>query len=94
MTQPVSYEPKTPIVLEAMLHDGTAAKAQEIVDWVTPLIAGNELVGIHFSGRVDLVLNDENISVARGWYIYRDTEGFHVIERGAFELHYQVSDGL
>jgi hypothetical protein len=94
MTQPIVYEFQPPAEIEAMFNNGDAAVVQGIVDWITPLLTSGDSVSIVWTNKIGVTTGAGNFSISPNQYVYLDDDGFHVVDKGPFELLFKVSDGV
>lgn len=94
MTGPILYLPKMLGAITALFNDGSADATQAILDWVNPLLLEGSDVYVGLGGRVFIQINGRSTAVSPQQYVYSDEDGFHVVDKGSFELNYQVSDGI
>lgn len=95
MTEPLSYIAKDPTTIQAMLFDGTFERAEDIGDWIVPLLGeGAAIIPSPYGSSLTVRDDTFELNVPRGHYVYLDGDGFHAVEKGAFELVRKVDDGL
>jgi hypothetical protein len=94
MTQPVSYEPKPPAEIQAMFNNGDASVVEDIVDWINASLAWSDSVTVTWGNRINFSAGDSLFVCGPNQYVCLNEDGFHVVDKGPFELLFKVSDGI
>lgn len=95
MTTPVTYQPKTLANIDAMYMGDNGENSQAVATWVSPMVPEDAQISFGAWGNEVQIWNDPILLTAKpGDYIYVDEDGLHAVNKGAFELLYEVSSGV
>jgi hypothetical protein len=93
MTVPEQYVPKTPTQVTAMQFNAYDGTSIDVKEWIESLLTvedeNNYVIYGPLSDRLFVQNGDFSLEVEHGQYVYLDEDGFHVVNKGTFELVYK-----